>query len=669
MTSASSAVQEVPLDLLRHSCAHLMAQAVRRLWPDAKLAIGPTIDNGFYYDFDVPVAFSSEDLVKIEALMRDIAREDLPIVQKHWPRQELLSTYRNLGEVYKVEIIEEDVPDPEVSVYHQGEFFDMCRGPHVASTGQIQHFKLTSVAGAYWRGDEHRPMLQRIYGTAWHTREELEAYLRQLEEARARDHRRLGQELDLYSVQEDIGPGLIHFHPMGGRIRHVIESFWRETHLRRGYELVYSPHIAKTDLWQRTGHLEFYAENMYAPMEVEGQKYIIKPMNCPFHILMYKSHLRSYRDLPMRYAELGTVYRYERSGVLHGLLRVRGFTQDDAHIFCTPGQLPGEIVGVIDLMQYMMKSFGFTYRCVLSTRPEKSVGEPAVWELATAALRDALEAKGLEYTVDEGGGAFYGPKIDIILLDALGRGWQGPTIQVDFNLPERMDVNYIDESGEKRRVVMVHRTVLGSMERFLGNLVEHYKGAFPFWLAPVQAVIVPITDEQLDYGRRLAERFWDAGLRVEVDGRREKMNAKLRDAETRKVPYMLVVGKRELAEEKVALRKHGEGDLGPMPVDAVLARFKERTRRARWLKDFGRRLPSQGGRGYLDRLGAGIPARGGRFRARAGLRVRSKVRLRVRQECTGLRPATLIRRSSKPHTWPSRTESESTSRSRNGRFG
>ena len=567
--------REDRLEILRHSCSHLMAQAVRRHFPEAKLAIGPPIEHGFYYDIDVPEPFTPEDLEKIEAEMRKIAAEDLPLEQRSWERAELIAKYREMGEVYKLEMLEVDIPDEQISVFHQGEFFDMCRGPHVARTGMIGHFKLTTLAGAYWRGDEHKPMLQRIYGTVWESAAELEEYLRMLEEARERDHRKLGAELDLYSVQEEIGPGLIHFHPMGGRIRTVIENFWRETHQRRGYELVFSPHIAKTDLWKKSGHLDFYSENMYGAMDVEGQQYIIKPMNCPFHILMFKSHLRSYRDLPQRYAELGTVYRYERSGVLHGLLRVRGFTQDDAHIFCTPEQLPAEILGVIDLMQHMMECFGFEYRCTLSTRPEKSVGNDDGWAMATDALRAALEEKSLKYDVDEGGGAFYGPKIDILLVDALGRGWQGPTFQVDFNLPERMDVTYIDESGEKRRVVMVHRTVLGSMERFMGNLIEHYKGDFPFWLAPVQAMVVPITDDQLDYARGVRERLVDVGLRVEIDARREKMNYKLRDAETKKVPYMLVVGKREAAEGTVSVRRHGQGDLGPSDVASVEQRLTD----------------------------------------------------------------------------------------------
>jgi threonyl-tRNA synthetase len=567
--------REANLEMLRHSCSHLMAQAVRRLFPNTKLAIGPSIRDGFYYDFDVEEPFTPDDLVKIEETMRQIVKENLPLEQKLQPRDELLAAYTEAGEVYKVEMINEDVTDEEISVFHQGEFFDMCRGPHVASTGRIVHFKLTHASAAYWRGDEKRATLQRIYGTAWPDKKALKAYLARLEEAKLRDHRKLGHELDLFSMHEEIGPGLVHFHPKGGMLRYQIEEFWRKTHIRWDYDLVYSPHIAKIDLWRTTGHLENYADSMYSPMDIDGQEYIIKPMNCPFHIMIYKSGLRSYRDLPMRYAELGTVYRYERSGALHGLSRVRGFTQDDAHIFCTPGQLTDEIIGVIDLMQYMMDSFGFEYECYLSTRPEKSVGSNENWEQATSALRQALETKGMAYTIDEGEGVFYGPKIDVKLMDALGRGWQGPTIQVDFNLPERLDINYVDEDGEKKRVVMVHRTVLGSMERFMGNLIEHYKGNFPFWLAPVQAIFIPITDEQLDYCAKLADQLKQEGFRVEVDGRREKMNYKLRHAETSKIPYMLVAGKREVEEGKVAPRKHGEGNLGSMDLDTLLARLHE----------------------------------------------------------------------------------------------
>lgn len=546
-----------------HSTTHLMAQAVTELFPNVKLAIGPPIEEGYYYDFGVERPFTPEDLEKIEQRMRERSQDRIPVERFTMRRDEAIAYYKQLHQDYKVEIVEE-IEDPEVSFYRQGDFVDMCRGPHVPDTGYLKHFKLLSIAGAYWRGDERRPMLQRIYGTAAATPEQLQAYLDKIEEAKERDHRKLGKELDLFSIHEEAGPGLVFWHPHGARIRNVIENFWRQEHIRNGYDLVYIPHILREDLFIQSGHLENYKENMYAPMPIDGIDYYAKPMNCPGHILIFKTQMRSYRDLPVRYAELGTVYRYERSGTLHGLLRVRGFTQDDAHIFCRPDQLEEEISGVIRLADFMMKSFGFEYEMYLATRPEKSMGSDELWRHATDTLRACLEKTGKPYQIDEGGGVFYGPKIDVKLLDALGRTWQGPTFQLDFNLPERFDVNYIDSDGAKKRVVMIHRTVLGSMERFMGNLIEHYKGAFPMWLAPVQVKILTITDDQLPYARELEERLRSASIRCEVDDRNEKIGYKIREAEALKVPIMLVAGKREAAEGTVSVRERGRRDLGTL---------------------------------------------------------------------------------------------------------
>ncbi len=564
-------------EILRHSTAHVMAQAAKRIFPGVKLAIGPAIENGFYYDFDKPEPFTLDDLGHIEEEMHKIVAEDLPIVREEIPRDEAVRLFRELDEPYKLELIEDLPEDEVVSIYRQGEFVDLCRGPHLASTGQLRAFKLLSVAGAYWRGDEKRKMLQRIYGTAFPSAVELEAHLHLLEEAEKRDHRKLGKELDIFSLHEEAGAGLVYWHPKGGIIRKVIEDFWRDEHLKRGYQLVYSPHIARRDLWEISGHWGWYRENMYSPIDIDGVEYLLKPMNCPFHILMYKTRTRSYRDLPIRWAELGTVYRYERSGVLHGMLRVRGFTQDDAHLFMRPDQLEDELVGVIDLVQFMMKSFGYKdYDMELSVRDpankEKYVGSDEVWDLAEGALVAALERKGLPHARMEGEAKFYGPAIDVKVKDALGRGWQGPTIQVDFNLPERFDIEYIGEDNAPHRPVMIHRTVLGSMERFVAGLIEHYAGAFPVWLAPVQVRVIPIADRHIDYARKVAADLMEARVRVEVDDRSEKMGYKIREAQLEKVPYMLVAGDREAGEGTVSVRSRGKGDLGPMS----LADFKAR---------------------------------------------------------------------------------------------
>ncbi len=558
------------LETMRHSASHVMAEAVQHLFPEAKFGIGPAIENGFYYDIDLPRPLTPEDLETIEAEMRKIVQENQPFQRSEMSRQEARDFFSKRGQLYKVEIIDQ-LEDESPSIYQQGDFIDLCRGPHVAGSGEIGAFKLLSVAGAYWRGDESRPMLQRIYGTTFRTQQELDEYLWRQEEAKKRDHRRLGPELDLFSVSEDVGPGLILWHPKGGRVRIAIEEFWRKAHFGAGYEVVFTPHVGRGELWQTSGHLDNYMDNMYPAMELEGQRYFVKPMNCPFHIEMYKTRLRSYRDLPLRWAELGTVYRFERSGVLHGLLRVRGFTQDDAHIFCRPDQIEDEVLGALDLTLYLFRSFGFhEYDVYLSTRPEdKYVGDPADWDKATEALRQAVTKRGLAYQIDEGGGAFYGPKIDIKIKDALGRSWQCTTIQFDFNLPERFDLSFVGEDGKEHRPYMVHRALLGSLERFFAILVEHYAGAFPIWLAPVQAVVIPIADRHLEYAQQSARRLGAAGLRVDVDGRREKVNFKIREAQLQKIPYMLVVGDRELESGMAAVRSRSQGDLGARPLEEI----------------------------------------------------------------------------------------------------
>jgi threonyl-tRNA synthetase len=565
---------ERSVDALRHTAAHIMAQAVRRLFPNVRLAIGPAISTGFYYDFDKEGSFSPEDLEAIEKEMRKIIAEDLPIVREEMPREQAIAELSASDEVYKVELVQE-LPDDTVSFYRQGEFKDLCRGPHMPRTGLVKAFKLLNVAGAYWRGDENRQMLSRIYGTAFPTKAQLDEHLRLLEEAAKRDHRKLGRELDLFSVHEEAGAGLIFYHEKGAALRTAIEEFWRREHVKRGYKYVITPHIAESTLWDISGHNSYYRDNMYF-LNIDEKEYVLKPMNCPGHILIYQSKSHSYREMPIRYCELGTVYRYERSGVLHGLLRVRGFTQDDAHLFCTPEQLHDEISGVIEFALYMLRSFGFKeYEVFLSTRPEKSVGSDENWERATAALKDALESNGLSYQIDPGEGVFYGPKIDIKLKDALGRLWQGPTIQVDFNLPERFDVNYIGPDGEKHRVVMIHRVVLGSMERFLGCLIEHYAGAFPVWIAPVQAKVMSIGERHIEYARQVASALSAKGFRTELDVRDEKIGYKIREAQLEKVPFMLVVGDKEQEQGAVSVRSRRKGDIGSMPVDQFVAMMED----------------------------------------------------------------------------------------------
>ena len=556
----TSEEKEARLERMRHSAAHVMAEAVQSLFPEAKFGIGPAIEDGFYYDFELSRALVPEDLTAIEAKMREIIAANSPFIKEELSKAKAQKLFSE--QPYKLELIKE-LPDKTVTIYRQGSFVDLCRGPHVNLTNEVKAFKLTSIAGAYWRGDERRPMLQRIYGVAFDTQAELEDYLARLAEAAKRDHRKLGKELDLFSLHDEVGPGLVHWHPKGALVRQIIEDFWKAEHRKRGYEIVYTPHIAKVNLWKTSGHWDFYRENLYSPMDIEGQEYIIKPMNCLGHIMIYKTQLRSYRNLPLRYAELGTVYRYERSGVLHGLARVRGFTQDDAHIFCRPDQLGAEVTEVVQLARFMMNTFGFNeYELLLSTRPDKYAGTIQIWEEATEALRNVLENLKLGYTIDPGEGVFYGPKIDVKLRDALGRLWQGPTIQVDFNLPQRFDVDYIGDDGLKHQVVMVHRTVLGSMERFMACLIEHYAGAFPVWLSPVQVVIIPIADRHLSYAHQVASELRECGIRVQVDDRSERMNLKIREAQLAKIPYMFVVGDKELDASKVSLRLRNGEDLG-----------------------------------------------------------------------------------------------------------
>lgn len=565
---------EYDLETLRHSAAHVMAHAVKDLFPGTKVAIGPAIEEGFYYDFDVKEPFTPEDLEKISAEMEKVIKAAQPFMRKEVTREEALKLFAD--EPYKVELIQELPEGETISIYEEGGFTDLCRGPHVASAGDIKAFKLLKTSGAYWRGDEKKQMLQRIYGTAFASRQELEDYLNVLEEAEKRDHRRLGRELDLFSLQEEAGPGLVFWHPKGALVRKLIEDSWRDEHYANAYELVVTPHIARQDLWRTSGHLDFFTENMYQPMEVDEVPYLIKPMNCPFHLLIYKSRVRSYRELPIRWAELGTVYRYERSGVLHGLMRVRGFTQDDAHIICSREQLDSETKRVLDFVLHMLRKFGFTdYEVYLSTRPEHSVGEDDVWEQATEALRASLDAAGLEYKIDEGGGAFYGPKIDVKIKDAIGRVWQCSTIQVDFNEPERFDLTYIGQDNERHRPIMIHRALLGSMERFMGVLIEHYAGAFPLWLAPVQAVVIPIADRHVDYATDVAGQMKAQGFRVEVDDRNEKTGYKIREATVHKVPYMLVVGDREAESQAVSVRSRAEGDKGALSVADLICQLKK----------------------------------------------------------------------------------------------
>ena len=560
-----------------HSSAHVMAQAIKRKYPNAQLGIGPPIDGGFYYDIQLDHHITPEEFVELEAEMVKVVEQDYPITRRVLERQEALQLFKAMHEDLKIELIN-DLPDEEtITAYTQGEFTDLCRGPHVPSTGRLsKYFKLLTLAGAYWRGDERNQMLQRIYATSYPKKQMLEEHINRLEEAKKRDHRKLGKELDLFSIQESIGNGLILWHPKGARIRRVMEDFWLEEHYKHDYEIIYTPHAAKLNLWETSGHTGFYRENMFASMDLEEVEYQLKPMNCPFHLTIYKNDLRSYRDLPIRYAELGTVYRFERSGVLHGLMRVRGFTQDDAHIFCTPEQLTDEIIKAMDLVLLILRTFGFEdYEVYLSTRPEKYVGSIENWDKATEALRQALEIRKLDYEVDPGEGVFYGPKIDLKIKDVLGRSWQCSTVQVDFNLPERFELEYIGEDGKPHRPVMVHRALMGSLERFFGILIEHYAGAFPLWLAPVQAVIMPIADRHHDYAREIYQQLRRQMIRVELDNRNEKIGFKIREAEVQKVPYMLIIGDKEIEKQQIAVRHKGEGDLGAMEIASFVSRISE----------------------------------------------------------------------------------------------
>ena len=570
------------LEILRHSAAHLLAHAVLELFPDARTGIGPAVENGYYYDFLRETPFTPEDLVAIEKRMKEIAEADQPLRRLVLDKEDAVRKFEAMGQELKVELIREK-GEAKVTVYEQGGFADFCLGPHVPSTGVLRHVKLLSVSGAYWKGDEKGRQLQRIYGTAFFTRKELEEYLTMLEEAKKRDHRRLGQELDLFSTAEELGGGLILWHPKGARVRAVIEQYWRERHWEGGYEILYTPHIGREGLWQTSGHLGFYKDSMYAPMAIDEQNYYLKPMNCPFHIMIYKSRMRSYRDLPLRWAELGTVYRYERSGTLHGLLRVRGFTQDDAHIICTPGQIEGEILRVLDFSISILAAFGFSDNKIeLSVRdpknPSKYAGSEAMWVEAEAALVKALDARGLPYERMEGEAVFYGPKIDIKIKDAIGRFWQCTTIQFDFNMSERFDMTYVGEDGQTHRPYMVHRALLGSLERFFGILIEHYRGGFPLWLAPVQAIVLPIADRHEAYALELERKLKEGGLRAAVDISREKVNRKIREAEVQKIPLILVVGDKEAAAGTASLRVHGAGDRGAIDVAELLAKAGELVR-------------------------------------------------------------------------------------------
>ncbi|MBF0563929.1 MAG: threonine--tRNA ligase [Nitrospirae bacterium] len=563
------------LDIYRHSTSHIMAHAVKELFPNARVTIGPATEDGFYYDFDVETPFTPDDLAAIEKQMRRIIKQNSPFVRKVVSKEEAVGLFRNMGELYKVEIIE-GIKDDEVSLYEEGGFVDLCRGPHVPSTGMIGSFKLLKTAGAYWRGDEKNKMLQRIYGTAFGTDAELNNFLAYLEEVKRRDHRRLGKELDLFSISEDIGSGLILWHPNGAMIRKTIEDFWREEHIKADYKLLYTPHIAKINLWERSGHLDFYRDNMYSPMEVEGADYEIKPMNCPFHIAIYKSALRSYRELPVRYAELGTVYRFERSGVLHGLMRVRGFTQDDAHIFCRIDQIEDEIMSVLDFTLFVLKTFGFeNFDVYLSTRPDKFVGSLENWEIATNALKKALESIKLKYEIDPGEGVFYGPKIDIKVKDSLNRQWQCSTVQVDFNLPERFDVSYRGSDDREHMPIMIHRALMGSLERFFGVLIEHYGGAFPLWLAPVQVAVLTISERHADAAGDLSKFLRRGGIRVENDFGNDKIGYKIRQTSLMKIPYALLLGDKEADTGCITVRKRNGDNLSFAGKEELMAFLKE----------------------------------------------------------------------------------------------
>ncbi len=573
--------EDAALETLRHSTAHVMAAAVVDLFPGTRYGIGPAIADGFYYDFDLPQPLSADDLPRIEARMREIVRARPSFVREELPKDRAMALFRDLKQDYKAELIDA-IPDGEViSVYRTGDFVDLCRGPHVPDAGHLRAFKLLSVAGAYWRGSEHNPMLTRVYGTAFESQAALDEYLARVAEAERRDHRKLGRELDLYSVSEDLGGGLVLWHPKGATMRRIMEDYWRDQHQRRGYQLVFTPHIARQDLWKKSGHLQFFREYMYGPMEVENTPYQIKPMNCPFHIEIYKARMRSYRELPIRYTELGTVYRYERSGVLHGLTRVRGLTQDDAHLFCRSDQMEDEIVAVLEFHSALFSQFGFReYDVFLSTRPERSGGTDEQWRMATLTLERALERRNLPYQIDPGEGVFYGPKIDIKIRDALGRGWQCTTVQFDFLQPENFDLEYTAADGSRQRPFMIHRVLFGSLERFFGVLIEHYAGAFPLWLAPVQLVFIPIAERHLPFCTEAATRLVAAGLRVEVDGRNERMQAKIRDAQLQKVPYMAIVGDREMTEHAVNLRERDSGAQKAVSLAALVERLQRENQSA-----------------------------------------------------------------------------------------
>ena len=566
------------VEICRHSASHVLAQAVTELFPEVKVGIGPPIEGGFYYDFQRDVPFTPEDLERIETRMQEIIERDEPFTRIECSKEEAIKLFNQKKERLKVEVIEEKANNRAVC-YQNGSFVDFCRGPHLPSAGKIKAFKLLNVAGAYWKGDERNPMLQRIYGTAFFTQQELEAYLQQLEEAKRRDHRKLGRELGLFSVEEKGGPGLVYWHPKGALICHLIDDFWISEHLKRGYQLVKTPHIAPADLWKASGHFRFYREYIYT-LSIEDEEYVLKPMNCLGHILIYKSRLHSYRELPIRYAEMGTVYRYEKSGVLHGMLRVRGFTQDDAHIFCTPEQLVGEIVELIDLTRFLLSTFGFEeYKVELSVRDPANKGSYAggdeEWERAERALVEALERRSLSYKRQEGEAVFYGPKIDIKLIDSLGRGWQVTTIQFDFNLPRHLEVSYIGSDSKEHSVVLIHRAILGSLERFIGILIEHYNGRFPLWLAPTQVVIIPVSDRYGEYARTVSSQLEAQQLRIEADLRNEKVGYKIREAELQKIPYMLIVGEREEQKGTIAVRSRKEGDLGSFSLESFITKIKK----------------------------------------------------------------------------------------------
>jgi len=562
------------LHFLRHTSAHVLAQAVKELFPEAKLGIGPPTEEGFYYDIYYERPFNEEDLEKIEKRIKEIIKKNLPLERKEISKEEAKKLFKKLKEDFKLELINE-ISDSEVSIYSQGDFIDLCKGPHLLSTGEIKAIKLLSVAGAYWKGNENNPMLWRIYGTAFFSKNELKAYLDRLEEIKKRDHRKLGKELELFTIEEDIGPGLVIWLPKGAILRNIIENFWIKIHLQRGYQLVYTPHIALRDLWKISGHLDFYVENMFPPMELENRVYQLKPMNCPFHIYVYNQKRRSYKEFPIRYCELGTVYRFERSGVLHGLLRVRGFTQDDAHIFCREDQLEEEIIKVLDLVIYFLKVFGFSeYKIFLSTRPEKFVGSPEIWDKSEAALKRALENKGLEYEIDPGEGVFYGPKIDLKIKDVLGRFWQCATIQVDFNIPERFNIVYVGEDNKFYRPIMIHRALLGSLERFLGVLIENYAGAFPFWIAPVQIKVLTLTDRNINYGEKIMQILKNEGFRVEADFRNEKLNYKIRIAQQEKIPYMVILGDKEEKDNVISVRTRKGEVINNIKIEEFISKIK-----------------------------------------------------------------------------------------------